>query len=62
MLIEPVEGHIQLRHRAGLEWVPLNGAGRPQAGKEALPTPRDGVCTIPLAAADATVWYLLRQR
>jgi hypothetical protein len=62
LLIEPVEGQIQLHHSAGLEWVPLDGAGRPQAGKETLLTPRDGVCTIPLAAADATVWYLLRQQ
>jgi hypothetical protein len=62
LLIEPVEGQIQLHHPAGLEWVPLDGAGRPQAGKETLLTPRDGVCTIPLAKADATVWYLLWQR
>ncbi len=62
LLIEPVEGQIQLRHPTGLQWVPLDGAGQPQAGKEALLTPRDGTCTIPLAAADATVWYVLRQR
>ena len=62
LLIEPVVGQIQFHHSAGLECVPLNGAGRPQTGKEILLTPRDGVCTIPLAAADATVWYLLRQQ
>jgi len=62
LLIEPVEGQIQLHHSAGLEWVPLDAAGRPQAGKATLLTPRDGVYTIPLAEADATVWYLLRQR
>lgn len=62
LLIEPVVGQIELRRRAGLEWVPLDGAGRPQAGKETLLTPRDGVCTIPLAEGDATVWCLLRQR
>jgi hypothetical protein len=62
LLIEPVEGQIQLHHSAGLECVPLDGTGRPQAGKETRLTPRDGICTIPLAAADATVWYLLRQR
>jgi hypothetical protein len=62
LLIEPVEGQIQFHHSAGLECVPLDGAGRPQAGKETRLTLRDGGCAIPLAAADATVWYLLRQR
>jgi hypothetical protein len=60
LLIEPVEGQIRLRHSASLEVVPLDGAGRPQAGKASVMAPRDGACAIPLAAADATVWYLLR--
>ncbi len=61
LLIEPVEGQIQLRHPAGLKRVALDGVGRPQAGKETLLTPRDGVCTIALTDADATVWHLLWQ-
>jgi len=62
LLIEPVEGQVQLRRTAGLELVPLDGAGRPQVKKGLLLAPRDGSCTIPLAKADATVWYVLRQR
>lgn len=61
LLIEPVEGEIQLRHPAGLKFIPLDGVGRPQAGKATLLTPRDGVCTLPLTTADATVWYYLDQ-
>ena len=45
-----------------MERAPLDGAGRPQSAKETLLTPRDGVCTIQLAEADATVWYLLWQQ
>ena len=60
LLIEPVAGEITLRRAAGTnpELVPLDGAGRPQAGKARTLT--DGV--ISLNAADATVWYLLRQK
>jgi hypothetical protein len=62
LLIEPVEGQIQLRHATSLELLPLDGAGQPQAGKESWLAAHDGTCTIGLAKADATVWYVLRQR
>jgi hypothetical protein len=59
LLIEPVEGQIRLRRAASLELVPLDGAGRPQARRASLLAP-DVAFAIPLAKADATVWYLLR--
>ena len=62
LLIEPVEGQIQLRHAGGLELVPLDGTGQPRAGNQSLLAAHDGTCTIRLAKADATVWYVLRQR
>ncbi len=62
LLIEPVEGQIRLHRATGLELIPLDGAGRPQTSKKSLLAPRDGACVIPLAKADATVWYVLQQR
>jgi hypothetical protein len=62
LLIQPVEGQIQLRHAGGLELVPLDGTGLPHAGNESLLAAHEGTCTIRLAKADATVWYVLRQR
>lgn len=62
LLIEPVEGTITLRRAASMELVPLDGSGRPQAGKAASLPVRANGCRISLAATDATVWYILREK
>ena len=58
ILIEPVKGHLELRHAAKrLQIVALDGRGVP-TGRASVVEPRNGWFRIPLnAAGPATVWY-----
>lgn len=65
LLTETVEGQLTLQRAVGaadLELVPLDGSGRAQPGKATPLTRRNDLCTIPLSAANTTVWYVLDAR
>lgn len=63
LLIEAVEGEVVLRRDAGaavLRAIPLDGCGQPQPQRSLKLAKQETGVTVPLRAADATVWYVLQ--
>jgi hypothetical protein len=62
LLIEAVAGQVGLRRDAQsvpLRLVPLDGCGRPRAGRATAPSPDRGRAVYELTPADGTGWYVL---
>ena len=62
LLIEPVEGEVRLVREAeapALRVQPLDGCGRRKSPATAVTVKPGQTNTIPLAAADGTVWWVL---
>jgi len=62
LLIEPVEGEVILRRDAGapaLRLIPMDGRGLAKGEGTAVAARGDMTLSLPLRAADATVWYIL---